>query len=117
MARILIADIEKNLASVLKYELEDEGHSVDVADQGAFNETVFPGNATDIAVLLDMRMFCLDYFNRLKRMKRNNPAARIIIFTNHAATEDRASLIDAGAEECFARHEMDRLKKYLRYLT
>lgn len=116
MNRILIADVEKNLASILKYELEDEGHSVDVADRGTFNEAVFPGNATCAAVLLNMQMFCLDYCNRLKRIKRNNPAGRIIIFTNHAAAEERASLINAGAEECFAKHEIDRLKIYLRQL-
>ena len=116
MARILIAEVEKNLASVLKCELEDEGHSVDVAEHGAFNETAIPGNSVCVAVLLDMQMFCLNYFNRVKRIKRNNPGARIIIFTNHAASDERATLIDAGAEECFARHEMDRLKKYLRHL-
>jgi DNA-binding response OmpR family regulator len=116
MARIVIADVEKNLASVLKCELELEGHSVAVEHQGTANSSAGERRTCD-AVLLDMQTFSLNFRKYLKQIKLNNPAARILIYMNSPATDARAGLIEAGAEDCFGEHEIERLKEYLRSLT
>ncbi len=113
MARLLIADIDKNFGFILKQELEDEGYAVDLSLQGGAMPDSAGSREYDI-VLLDMLMPCLDHFNRIKRIKKNNPAAHIVIFSDSAAQEETASLLTAGAEACFARHEIKKMKIYLR---
>jgi CheY-like chemotaxis protein len=115
MARILIADIDKNLGFLLGQELEDEGYTVDVVLQG---DPALPGLVRDPeyhVILLDMPMPCLDYYNRIERIKKNNPAAYVVILYSSAASEETANLLDAGADACVARDEIDKLKTYLRH--
>ncbi len=113
MTRLLIADIGKNFGFILKQELEDEGYAVDLSFQGGLSMPDSAGREYDI-ILLDMLMPCLDHCNRIKRIKKNNPAAHIVIFSDSAALEETSSLLTAGAEACFARHEIEKMKKYLR---
>jgi DNA-binding NarL/FixJ family response regulator len=117
MARIVIADVEENLASVLKCELEQEGHLVKVENCGALSEGLVGGLAACDAMLLDMQAFSLNYRKRLRQIKKSNPETHILIYANSAASDVRSGLIEAGAEECFGSHEIQRLKKYLRALT
>jgi len=115
MARILIADIDKNLGFLLEQELEDEGYAVDVVLQG---DPALPGLVRDPGyhvILLDMPMPCLDYYNRIERIKKNNPAAYVVILYSSAASEETANLLDAGADACVARDEIDKLKTHLRH--
>ncbi len=112
--RILIADVDKNIGCLLKSELEGIGYVVDVVHQGTkmlVDSMVF---AACDALLLNMQMPCLDYFNRLKRIKRKNPSAHIIVFMNDSELQERSALLDAGATVCFARHEISLLITYLR---
>jgi len=115
MARILIAPVDKNFGFILKCELEDEGHSVDLAVRTNPASDAAKNAAYDV-VLFDMRMSSLDFFNRLTYVKRKNPGAHVVIFTDISEEEERASLIDAGANACFGRHEIKKLKDHLRLL-
>lgn len=114
MVRILIADVDKNIGCLLKSELEGIGYVVDVVHQGTkmiVDSMVY--TACD-ALLLNMQMPCLDYFNRLRRIKRKNPSVHIIVLMNDSELQERAALLDAGATVCFARHEISLLITYLR---
>lgn len=117
MDRILIADVDKNLGIVLKRELEDEGYAADLVRHLGFPTEggAWPGYAV---VILGMLVPSLDVFSRLRGIKRNNPSSHIIFFSDTDATDETTSFIDAGADTCFARHEIFKLKAHLRrYLT
>jgi DNA-binding response OmpR family regulator len=114
MGRILIADVEKNHGFLLKQELEDEGHSVDLILRV---DTTFPPIAGKLAydiVILDMQMPGLNYYERLKRIKGHVAVAHVVVFVDSAASDERRSLLLSGADACFAKHEIDNLKKDLR---
>ena len=114
MVRILIADFDKNIGRLLKSELESIGYVVDVVHQGTKMIVDSMVYAACDALLLNMQMPCLDYFNRLKRIKREIPSAHIIVLMNDSELQERAVLLDAGATVCFARHEISLLITYLR---
>ncbi len=114
MTRILIADVDKNFGAILKQELEDEGFSADLARQRGLS-TLKPGYAV---VILGMLVPSLDVFNRLRGIKRSNPSSHIIFFSDYDARDEAPSFINAGADTCFARNEIQQLKSHLRhYLT
>ena len=114
MARILIADVDKNTCSLLKSELEGIGYVVDIARQGTITAADGAVTAPCDALLIDMQVPSLDYFNKFKRIKQDNPLAHIIVFSNSHASEEKENLKDAGADVCFARHEIGSLIAYLR---
>lgn len=116
MALILIGDIEKNIGRLLKYELESDGHVVDLVHQGGTVTAAVAMNTEHDAILLGMQTPCLDYFNKLRSIRLHNPEARIIVFTTCGASEERASLREAGADACFDKHEIGRLKVHLHQL-
>ena len=115
MARILIADIDKNLGFILAQELEDEGYTVDLVPKG---DPALPDLVRDLRyhmILLDMPLPCLDYYNRIAHIKKNNPDAHVVVLYSSAASEETANLLDAGADACVARDEIDKLKTHLRH--
>lgn len=114
MARILIADVDKNVGRFLKSELEGIGYVVNFVRQGTKMTVDSMVDMACDALLLNMQMPCLDYFNRLKGIKRRNPSTHIIVFMNDSELQERAALLEAGATVCFARYEISLLIMYLR---
>lgn len=114
MARMLIADVDKNFGQLLKQELEDMGFTVDVILRGDAATPRFNGMRSYDVVLLDMHMPGLDYYQRLTRIKEYAGNAQVVVFADSVAPEERSNLLDAGANACFAKHEIGRLKHHLR---
>jgi len=114
MANILIADVEKNHGLLLKQELEDDGHSVDMILRNEQTTPLINGRPVYDIILLDMQMPGLNYYERLKRIKGHVTAAHLVVFADTAALEERKSLLEHGADACFAKHEIDGLKEHLR---
>lgn len=113
-ASILIADVEKNHGFLLKQELEDAGYAVDLIVRGDTFMPSFDGKRTYDIVLLDMQMPGLDYYQRLRRIKDSISTTYIIVvFTDTASSGEKRTLLDAGADTCFAKHEIDNLILHL----
>jgi DNA-binding response OmpR family regulator len=115
VARILIANVAKNLGLILKHELEDEGYAVDVVMRGTAKAFDIAGNAAYDVVLLDMQGYGLSCHQQLRRIRNNVLRANIVVFADSAATGERKSLLDSGADACFAKDELGKLKRYLRH--
>jgi DNA-binding response OmpR family regulator len=113
--RILIANVAKNLGLILKHELEDEGYAVDVVTRGTARVSDIDWNAAYDIVLLDMQIFGLSGYQQLRRIRNNVSRANIVVFADGSATEERKRLLDSGADACFAKDELGKLKRYLRH--
>lgn len=113
MPKVLIADVEKNQGHLLKQELGDEGFAVDVILRGETEMPLFNGTTAYDVVLLDMQMPGLNYNERLKRIRAYSASARVVVLADNLAADERKSLLDFGADACFAKDELARLKQYL----
>lgn len=76
---ILLADDDKNFGLILKSELEEEHHHVDLVSNGVEAVLSFLDNPYDF-VLLDLRMPRLSGTDALRIIKNINPEVPAITF-------------------------------------
>jgi len=111
MVKILLADDDNNFSTVIKYELEEERHAVDVVSDGVEAVLRFISNVYDF-VLLDIRMPRLSGIDALKIIKRINPDVPAITFSGKAGDLEMAESLRCGAMKCFRKpFEIAQLKK------
>jgi two-component system response regulator AtoC len=110
MVNILLADDDKNFGTVLKNELEEERHAVDVVNDGVEAVLRFINNVYDF-VLLDIRMPKLNGIDALKIIKGINPEVPVITFSGKAGDLEMAESLRCGAIKCFRKpFEIAQLK-------
>lgn len=110
MVNILIADDDKNFGTVLKNELEEERHTVDVVSDGVEAVLRFINNIYDF-VLLDIRMPRLNGIDALKIIKNINPLVPVITFSGNAGSEEIEESVKCGAGKCLKKpFEIAQLK-------
>jgi DNA-binding response OmpR family regulator len=114
MTWILVANVDRNHGLLLRQELEDEGFAVDMILRGDTTMPQFNGKTAYDIILLDMRMPGLNYYQHLKRIRNDVANAHIVVFADSAETGETKSLLDAGADACFAKDEIGKLKQHLR---
>ena len=100
--RILLADDDKNFASVLKQELEDENFIVDLAANGVEAVMNFIGKAYDF-VLMDLKMPRLSGIDALKIIKKIAPGIPCLTFSGMAGPKERAEAVECGAMKCLEK--------------
>jgi two-component system response regulator AtoC len=111
MVNILIADDDKNFGTVLKNELEEEKHTVDVVSDGVEAVLRFINNIYDF-VLLDIRMPRLNGIDALRIIKNINPLVPVITFSGNAGSEEIEESVKCGAGKCLKKpFEIAQLKK------
>jgi two-component system, NtrC family, response regulator AtoC len=102
MVNILIADDDKNFGTVLKNELEEERHTVEVVSDGVEAVLRFINNIYDF-VLLDIRMPRLNGIDALKIIKNINPLVPVITFSGNAGSSEMSETLRCGAIKCFTK--------------
>jgi DNA-binding response OmpR family regulator len=96
--RILIVEDEKRLASLLRRGLEEHGHAVDEAHDGAEALEVAESAAYDV-IVLDVMLPELDGFEVCRRLRAQEHPASILMLTARDTIEDRVAGLDSGADD------------------
>lgn len=96
MSKILIIDDEKDILNTLSSILEDEGFAVYKAMDGKEGLDLFEREKPDI-VLLDVWMPELDGIQVLKRIKKKDKDAIVIVISGHGTISTAVEAVKVGA--------------------
>jgi DNA-binding response OmpR family regulator len=116
--RVLVIEDDRKLASFIQAGLAQEGHSVDVLNEGT--EAGEQANAIDYdAVVLDLMLPGRSGFQVLRDVRARKSSLPVLILTAKDSTEERVAGLDAGADDYmtkpFALAELSaRLRALLR---
>ncbi|HET6486188.1 MAG TPA: sigma-54 dependent transcriptional regulator, partial [Spirochaetia bacterium] len=83
MSTILIIDDEPGIRTVLRDVLQDEGHTVFLAEDGIRGLAELAANPTDL-VFLDVWLPSLGGIDVLKRIREEHPDVEVIMISGHA---------------------------------
>ena len=100
--RILVADDEEALRTVLSSELEGEGYSVMSAADGQEAITQLQKNEFDL-ILLDIKMPNVDGFEVLKYAKDKSPKTKVVMLTGFADLKNAIESKKLGAEDFISK--------------
>ncbi len=100
MASILIVEDEAHLAEGLKYNLEAEGHRVEIVRDGrsAVERLGAPSSAFEL-VVLDLMLPEMGGFEVARRVRAAGNYAAILILTAKDATQDLVRGLEEGADD------------------
>jgi CheY-like chemotaxis protein len=111
MARIVVADDEVDIRSLVSRALAQDGHHVRVAADGAVALDLLAREPADL-VLSDIRMPVMDGIALALAVARDHPATRVVLMTGYADQRERAhgldALIDAVLAKPFALDDLRR---------
>jgi len=111
---ILLADDDKNFGIVLKNELEEEGYSVELVNDGVEAVLHFIEDHYDL-VLIDIKMPKLDGIGALKIIKKLKPAIPVIIFSGNTGFRYIEEMLKMGVIRYFLKpFEMEDFKECIR---
>ena len=97
--RILVAEDERKVASFLRQGLEEEGHAVDVAPDGAVAlDRLQEGPGYDL-VVLDVMLPRRDGFDVLRAMRAQKIGTPVLMLTARDGVADRVAGLDGGADD------------------
>lgn len=114
--RILIAEDEPDLRSVIAKTLEKNHYSVDACPDGQ-EALDFLEMAEYDAVVLDIMMPKTDGLTVLKTMRRQGKLTPVILLTARDSIQDRVTGLDAGADDYLVKpFAMDELLARLRVM-
>jgi DNA-binding response OmpR family regulator len=99
---ILLAEDDRNFGSILKSELEQENHRVDLVANGVDAVLCFINNLYDF-ILLDLRMPRLCGVDALRIIKNIDPNVPAIAFSGNAGNSEMAEVLQCGAVKCFSK--------------
>jgi len=99
MARILVVDDEKNIRTMVGLALKQQGHGVDLAEDGRSGLNAFGDGSEFDLVLLDQRMPELDGLEVLHEMRRRQPNARVIMITAFGTIDLAVAAMKSGAAD------------------
>jgi DNA-binding response OmpR family regulator len=103
--RILIIDDEEHIRQMMRMTLEAAGYEVGEASDGETGLRLYVDGSTWNAVVLDQRMPGIDGLETLRRLKRLNPGARVVMATAYASIELAVDAMKLGATD-FVRKPM-----------
>lgn len=98
MARILIVEDNRNLAHGLRTNLEFEGHTADVAEDGATGLALARNGVHDL-VLLDLMLPALDGFRLLETLRREGIDTPVLVLTARGDEADKVRGLRNGADD------------------
>jgi two-component system OmpR family response regulator len=96
--RVLVAEDQTRMASLLKRGLEEEGYAVDVSGDGL--EAVWMATENDYDVIvLDVMLPGIDGFEVCRRLRAEERWAPVLMLTARDQVEDRIRGLDAGSDD------------------
>ena len=104
MGHILIVDDEADIRELLKYNLEKEGHTTDVAENGAVALDRIKNRKPDL-MLLDVMMPIMDGIQTCEAVKEDQSNKDILICFLTARSEDYSQIagLEAGGDDYIAK--------------
>lgn len=96
--RMLLVEDEKKVSELVARALRAERYAVDVADDGTQGWELAQAYDYDL-IILDLMLPGLSGEELLRRVRRKNPHVPILVLTARAATEDKVSNFEAGADD------------------
>ena len=96
--RILVVEDERNLVSYLKASLEDEGFSVDVAEDGDTGLEMALGGSYD-AITLDVMLPGMNGYAVCDALREAGVATPVLMLTAKDGEYDEADALDIGADD------------------
>lgn len=96
--RILVVEDEKDLATIIKQGLEEEGYVVDVAhdgEEGLYMAENFPVDA----IVLDIMLPLLDGLSVLSALRKKGNVTPVLLLTARDALLDKIKGLDTGADD------------------
>jgi DNA-binding response OmpR family regulator len=97
--RILVVEDERKVASFLRQGLEEEGHAVEVAGDGAVALDLMQGDQAYDLVVLDVMLPKRDGFEVLKALRAQKIRTPVLMLTARDGVADRVAGLDAGADD------------------
>lgn len=115
--RIVVIEDNQSLASGIAHRLRDQGHAVDVLDDGEDGDAFLAGEGADI-VILDINLPGMSGLEVLRQMRRRNDSAPVLMLTARTGISDRVEGLDAGADDYLIKpFDMDELEARIRALS
>lgn len=115
--RILVAEDEKNLNSVIVKRLTVEGYSVDACYNGK-EVLEFIACAEYDGIIMDIMMPELSGLEALKQMRLGNNKTPVLLLTAKDSISDRVSGLDSGADDYLVKpFAFDELLARIRVMT
>ena len=96
--KILVVEDEVKVASFLKKGLEQEYHTVDVANDGKKGLDFSLTEEYDL-IVLDIMLPLLDGISVLQELRKNKIDTPVLMLTAKGTVEDKVSGMDAGADD------------------
>ena len=101
--RILVVEDDRKVASFIRKGLEEEGHAVEVAGDGAAAiERATDGAPWDL-VVLDVMLPKGDGFGVLKTLRQEGLRMPVLMLTARDAVSDRVTGLDLGADDYLSK--------------
>jgi two-component system OmpR family response regulator len=100
--RILVAEDDVRMASMLQRGLSEDGQSVDVVADGP--TAIWQATEVDYdAIVLDLMLPGVDGFEVCRRLREANRWAPVLMLTARTGLEDRIRGLDSGADDYLAK--------------
>ncbi len=99
MARVLLIDDDRSLLDVLALSLEDAGHQVDLASDGAAGLERLAASPPPDVVISDVNLPRLDGFTLVRRAREAGHRVPIVLLTSRDSEIDEALGLELGADD------------------
>lgn len=97
--RVLVVEDERKVASFIRQGLEEEGHAVDVAADGAAAlDLILAGPPYDL-VVLDVMLPKRDGFAVLRTLRDRQVGSPVLLLTARDSVSDKVTGLDLGADD------------------
>lgn len=114
---ILVVEDEQKIADFLKEGLSEQGHDVDLAEDGQQGLQLALSRTYDI-ILLDLVLPSINGIEVCKVIKSTKPGMPVLMLTARGTTEDKLTGFDAGADDYLVKpFEFKELMARIRVLT
>ncbi len=114
--RIAVIEDNKTLANGIAHLLRDQGHAVDVINDGEEGLTFLAQETADI-VVLDINLPRVSGLEILQKIRARGVVTPVILLTARGETKDRVIGLDAGADDYLVKpFDMEELDARIRAL-